>query len=61
MLIEGLAVAEIQLLFLQNWRRQSGGRLPHVGAFPALEVLGDQTIRTDGVRRGSEGRYISSR
>ena len=47
-LIEGPAVAEIQLLFLQNWRRQSGGRLSHVGAFPALEVLGHQTIRTDG-------------
>ena len=47
-LIEGPAVAEIQLLFLQNWRRQSGGRLSQVGAFPALEPLGDQTIRTDG-------------
>ena len=47
-LIEGPAVAEIQLLFLQNWRRQGGGRLSQAGAFPALEVAGDQTIRTDG-------------
>ena len=46
--IEGPPVAEVQRLFLYNWRRQGGGELHQGGDFPALTKQGDQTVRTDG-------------
>jgi cardiolipin synthase len=46
--IEGPPVAAVQKLFLHNWRRQGGARLPQSDAFPMLPHLGSELVRTDG-------------
>ena len=45
--IEGPPVAEAQKLFLSNWERQGGERLPPP-EFPPLAPLGDESVRIDG-------------
>lgn len=45
--IEGPPIGEIQELFLANWHRQGGERLPP-RPLPELPPAGDETVRTDG-------------
>ena len=59
--IEGPPVAEIQRLFLYNWRHQGGKRLPGDRDYPPLAASGDELIRTDGsAPRQSRQLYFES-
>ncbi|GIZ52268.1 cardiolipin synthase [Noviherbaspirillum aridicola] len=48
MQIEGPVVAEFQRMFLDTWRRQSGGELPDDGFFPPLKAEGRALVRAIG-------------
>jgi cardiolipin synthase len=43
--IEGPAVAELQLLFMNNWTSQNQEPLPDLDYFPALKPAGDKVMR----------------
>lgn len=48
MQIEGLAVAELQKLFLQHWRAQKGPALKEADYFPKLVAKGSEVVRIIG-------------
>jgi cardiolipin synthase len=63
--IEGPAVAELQRLFLDTWRKQGGPKLPERNYFPVLTHKGDDIVQIVGSTRGELNRltfimYISA-
>lgn len=54
LLIEGPAVAALQLLFVENWFSQSPDGLDIKTFFPPIPVSGDKTVRVLGSQPGSD-------
>ncbi len=46
--LEGPAVAEVQKLFLETWRKQGGPALDDAGFFPAVPTRGNEIVRIIG-------------
>ncbi|HEY8119311.1 MAG TPA: phospholipase D-like domain-containing protein [Methylophilaceae bacterium] len=61
MQIEGLAVAELQKLFLQHWQEQNGPALKVAEYFPTLVAKGSEVLRIIGSApaRGTPRYYIT--
>jgi cardiolipin synthase len=63
--IEGPAVAELQELFLDTWRKQNGQKLPERNYFPVLKEEGDDIVQIIGSTPGELNRlafimYVSA-
>ena len=46
--LEGPAVAEVQKLFLETWRKQGGPTLDDTGFFPVIPTRGNEIVRIIG-------------